>query len=118
MRFLPGLATVLALTCLFAARSEAQTLKVGETLFKSHCAACHDPAINRAPNRAVLRSLPPAAIIEALTNGIMKPMGAGLSPAQKQSIAAYLTGLPGKDADQSKYPIGGVGVDVKCKAPN
>src|SRR5206468_3949885 len=24
----------------------------------------------------------------------------------------------GKDADQSKYPIGAVGVDVKCRAPN
>lgn len=118
MRFLLGLGTMLVLACLLAGRSEAQTLKVGESTFKSHCAACHEPAINRAPDRTALRSMPPAAIIEALSDGVMKPMGAGLSAAEKQAVAAYLTGLPGKDADQTKYPIGGVGVDVKCRTPN
>jgi len=112
-----GLILALGLGLGVAAACEAQTLRVGERAFDAHCKQCHEPAIDRAPDRSVLRTLPPGQIIEALTNGVMKPMGAALSADEKQSIAAYLTGLPGKDADQTKYPIRSVGVDVACTTP-
>ncbi|WP_372784280.1 PQQ-binding-like beta-propeller repeat protein [Phenylobacterium sp.] len=118
MRRWLGLGAVFALEILAASPAGAQTLKVGETIFNTNCKACHDPAINRAPDRATLRALPPASIIDALTGGVMQRMGSGLSPAEKQSVATYLSGLPAKDADQSKYPIGAVGEDVMCATPN
>jgi polyvinyl alcohol dehydrogenase (cytochrome) len=118
MRRLLGLGAVIAGMVLTAGHSQAQSLKAGEAVFASRCKSCHEPAIDRAPSRAVLRTLPPASIIEALTSGVMQPMATGLSADEKQSIAAYLSGLPAKDADRSKYPIGAVGVDVKCGTPN
>lgn len=116
MRFLPALGPAAALTAL-AGLAQAQTLKIGETIFTTRCKTCHEPAVNRAPDRATLRATPPSIIIEALTHGVMQSVGAELSPAERQSVAAYLAELPAKDADQSKYPIGAVGVDVKCSTP-
>jgi polyvinyl alcohol dehydrogenase (cytochrome) len=70
--------------------------KVGEQVFKQHCQACHDPAIERAPNRADLAARPREAIVNALTTGIMVPMAQGLAPEQIQAVAAYLH--PGETA--------------------
>ncbi|MBS0359931.1 MAG: cytochrome c, partial [Proteobacteria bacterium] len=118
MRWWLGLWAALAVAALAHGPAAAQSQKIGESIFESRCKSCHEPAVDRAPSRAILRTLPPAAIIEALTSGVMQPMAAGLSADEKQSIATYLSGLPAKDADRSKYPIGTVGVDVKCAAPN
>ncbi len=64
--------------------------KTGEHVFKQRCQACHDPAIERAPNLADLSARPRAAIVNALTAGIMVPMAQGLSPEQIQAVAVYL----------------------------
>jgi polyvinyl alcohol dehydrogenase (cytochrome) len=63
----------------------------GAALFADHCAGCHDPATDRAPNKAALASRRPVEITDALTTGVMSAMGEGLSPAEKQAIASYLT---------------------------
>ena len=60
-----------------------------EALFQARCAACHDPNVDRAPSRAQLAQMQPAQIVGAL-NGIMAPMAAGLTPAQKQELGDYL----------------------------
>ncbi|MGZ3376948.1 MAG: c-type cytochrome, partial [Phenylobacterium sp.] len=77
---------------LFAAplAATAQT-SAGETVFSTRCKACHEPAIDRAPNRTALSSYQPAQIVQALTNGVMAPMAQGLSDADKAAVAAYLT---------------------------
>ena len=51
----------------------------GEAVFNTRCKACHDPAIERAPNRSSLASMPASYIVQALTSGVMAPMAAGLS---------------------------------------
>jgi len=59
-------------------------------LFNARCKSCHDPAIDRAPNRAELGTRPPANIRTALTTGSMAPMAAGLSAAEISALAEYL----------------------------
>ena len=87
-------------------------------MFNAHCKMCHEPNIDRAPSKATLATYPPAQIVDALTNGVMKPMAAGLSDQDKQAVAAYLTGArPAQTA--AAAPAGRqapapVGVDVKC----
>jgi alcohol dehydrogenase (cytochrome c) len=64
----------------------------GEALFEARCKMCHEPPVPRAPGRVQLRAMAPQQIVEALTNGTMKPMAEGLSPAQIGSLVTYLTG--------------------------
>ncbi|MEO8674098.1 MAG: PQQ-binding-like beta-propeller repeat protein [Casimicrobiaceae bacterium] len=63
-----------------------------EAVFAQNCAVCHNNPATRAPGRASLKAMSPAFINEALTNGIMKAQGSALSPAQRVSLAEYLTG--------------------------
>ena len=106
-----GLALPLA-----AAPLTARAQSAGEGLFNARCKACHEPAIDRAPDRATLATLQPATIVDALTNGVMKPMAAGLSDADKQAVAAYLISVAPTAAARptARSTPAPVGVDVKC----
>lgn len=64
----------------------------GAALFETRCKSCHEPPVPRAPSREQLRGRSNQEIVEALSNGIMKPMAAGLSPADMISVAAFITG--------------------------
>jgi polyvinyl alcohol dehydrogenase (cytochrome) len=64
----------------------------GETLFRKSCAQCHEPAVGRAPGRRQLASFVPADIVNSLTSGTIKPMAAGMSAADINAIATFLTG--------------------------
>jgi polyvinyl alcohol dehydrogenase (cytochrome) len=64
----------------------------GEPFFKSKCAGCHDPALDRAPTREALGARAPEEIYDALTIGAMKPMATGLSDAEIYGVVRYLTG--------------------------
>jgi mono/diheme cytochrome c family protein len=63
----------------------------GEDIFNTRCKDCHDPAVERAPNRDQLAAKSPAEILTALTTGPMQPMAQGLSQDDKQAVAAFLT---------------------------
>jgi polyvinyl alcohol dehydrogenase (cytochrome) len=97
--------------------AHAQDAAAGQSVFNTRCKGCHEPAIERAPNRATLSTLPAGTIVDVLTNGAMKPMAAGLSDADKQAVAAYLTAAaaPAQVAG-GRTPPAPVGVDVKCEA--
>jgi polyvinyl alcohol dehydrogenase (cytochrome) len=70
----------------------------GEALFKQRCAMCHEGGVPKAPNRAALKQMSPENVRFALVKGVMGLQGLGLSSAQIDSIAQYLTGkLPGKE---------------------
>jgi polyvinyl alcohol dehydrogenase (cytochrome) len=115
-------AALIALGLSLPLAAHAQDAAAGETVFNAHCKACHEPNIDRAPAKATLATYPAAAIVDALTNGVMKPMAASLSDADKQNVAAYLTGAaaPGPQT-AARAPAGrpappaAVGVDVKCE---
>ena len=73
------LAAIWAAAFPLAARAQS----AGEGVFTARCKGCHEPAIDRAPSKATLAAYPAAQIVDALTNGVMKPMAAGLSDEDK-----------------------------------
>jgi len=129
MRLPIWMAALAALALPLAAHAQAPGAgSPGETVFNARCKGCHEPAIERAPNRATLATLPAATIVDALTNGVMKPMATGLSDADKQAVAAYLTAAEAPAAPAQATPPTGAqvararpappaaaGVDVKCE---
>ena len=76
-------------------------------LYAERCAVCHDNAAGRIPPRSALRYRPPESVLHALTNGLMKPMVAGLDDAQVKSLVVLLTGRdpkPPQDPMQNACP--------------
>jgi polyvinyl alcohol dehydrogenase (cytochrome) len=56
---------------------------------------CHgNPAVPQAPAPDAVRQMPPERIYEALTTGVMKPQGDGLTDDQKKMLATFLSGRP------------------------
>ena len=85
----------LAIAAPFAASNvTAQQPADGEALFNARCKTCHDPAIDRAPNRTALAAMRASDIVDILTNGVMAPMAGGMSAADKQAVARFLTEMP------------------------
>ncbi|MEO6717967.1 MAG: PQQ-binding-like beta-propeller repeat protein [Novosphingobium sp.] len=64
----------------------------GAQVYRDTCAACHNAGLGRAPQRFILQDMTPAAIHNALTQGVMRPQAAALSPEQKVAVAEYITG--------------------------
>ena len=63
----------------------------GDAIYRAHCASCHEGQVARAPTRASLEQMTRENIRFALTNGSMQQQGAGLSPAQIDALASYLS---------------------------
>ncbi len=113
----PSLGALLFGSALLAsAPLSAQTPQSPEAaVFRQNCAVCHDNPATRAPARASLHAMSPDFIVGALTDGIMKPQGAVLSPAQRIAIAEYLTGrkvgaqapIAGRCDDTTPFSPGG-----------
>ncbi len=116
---LAGMAAAIGMAAPGAALAQA-VAPDGKAVFDAHCKQCHEPAIDRAPARADLAVRPAADIVTALTNGIMKPMAAGLSPAEIQAVAGYLTASQslGDAAVVERRvigpPAGPIGTDPMC----
>lgn len=80
--------TMVLLVCSASAQNP-----VAARLFEQKCLSCHaNPKIERAPDVAVLRQLPPEKIYDALTTGAMQVQAAQLSDEQKRLISEYLGG--------------------------
>lgn len=88
---------------------EAPQPGLGETTFRTVCAACHTslianaakppeglavPTPTRALPREMLRQLPAEAILAALTSGKMQAQGSVLTEAQRRAVAEYASGNP------------------------
>jgi polyvinyl alcohol dehydrogenase (cytochrome) len=66
---------------------------MGFAVFQQHCVSCHgNPAYERAPSPATLRSMSPERIYSALTAGTMKSVGDTLSEADRRRVAESLAG--------------------------
>src|SRR5271154_6011824 len=74
------------------AQSHPTAQNAQETVFGQNCGICHDDPATRAPARASLHAMSPDFIVTALTTGITQAQGSVLSPAQRISLAEFLTG--------------------------
>ena len=65
----------------------------GKAIYDRACAACHanPPPGTRAASFATLTGTSPAQLKLTLTEGVMKPMAAGLSAAEVDAVVGYLT---------------------------
>lgn len=88
--FALGGAVALTFGVLSTAGFAQQAAPNGQALFEGRCASCHEGGVDRAPDRAALGRMTSAHVVEAL-NGVMAPMTEGMTSADKQAIAAYLT---------------------------
>ena len=99
----------------------AQT-PIGGVLFEQHCMSCHrqpDPNTH-APNREAMSQFMPERVLAALTTGAMAPIAqaAGLTDAQKRSIAEFISmrplgsaGAGRAESMKNRCPKGGVAGD-------
>jgi polyvinyl alcohol dehydrogenase (cytochrome) len=110
-----------------AAVAQPAAPDAGAGIFASRCKSCHEPPIERAPSVDDLARRPADDIVRALTSGIMAPMAAGMSQADKQAVAGYLTTArrPASAANAGRGDLempqiaikgGPVGTDPKCAA--
>jgi len=81
--------------------ASAQTPQEAESLYKTHCASCHDAGVARAPDRDGLRRLTPQAIGAALTVGSMREQGQNLTLDQIQLLARTFGTAPAGTATAS-----------------
>jgi len=90
----------------------------GEALFAARCRTCHEPPVPRAPSRDQLKGFANQQIVDALTSGTMKPMAAGLSPAQIAGIASFLTGraTTAREGGPSLAPAASAAPDLRPDA--
>ena len=120
---------VLALATAWAGAVQAQpsAANAGEQIFQTRCKACHEPPVERAPGVADLARRPKDDIVRALTAGVMAPMAAGLTEADKEAVAGYITtarrpataataGRSDLEMPQVAVTGGPVGTDPKCAA--
>jgi polyvinyl alcohol dehydrogenase (cytochrome) len=72
---------------------ERRGTELGFAVFQQHCVSCHgNPAIERAPSPATLRTMSPERIYTALTTGIMKQVGDTLNETDRRRVAESLAG--------------------------
>src|SRR5690606_36325349 len=68
----------------------------GSELYATRCAVCHEAppadAAHPPPPRSELNTMTPNVIYSALTQGVMRMQATGLSNAQMQSVAEFLSG--------------------------
>jgi polyvinyl alcohol dehydrogenase (cytochrome) len=74
------------------ARAAAGAAAGAAALFDRACAECHSGDDPRAPSVEALQSRSPQAIIDALTAGVMRYQGLGLTGDERRALAEYLTG--------------------------
>jgi polyvinyl alcohol dehydrogenase (cytochrome) len=78
------------LTTMGVPQGLGENYEIGQRVYKANCAGCHNTGAGRAPQPSVLRAMRPASIYQALTEGVMKPMAAGLSEAERMAVTEFL----------------------------
>ena len=72
---------------------ERQGTELGFAVFQQHCVSCHgNPAYERAPSPAALRSMSPERIYTALASGVMKSVGDSLTEEDRRRVSESLAG--------------------------
>lgn len=65
----------------------------GSQIFAQRCSVCHDSkTMDRVPPREELQKHTPESVVAALTDGVMREQGKGLSDGELRAVARFLTG--------------------------
>jgi polyvinyl alcohol dehydrogenase (cytochrome) len=109
-------------TEIVAAQNENAAGNPGQALYRERCASCHDGGASRAPSRAAMEQMSQENIRFALTKGSMNAQGANLTPAQIDSLAAFLsTYVSEKDrvpTDTNLCAAGGAAFSPRADEPH
>ena len=70
---------------------QRRLIEAGHAIFQDRCRICHANPESGAPALTTLAQYPPALITDALLNGRMRSMGAGLDEDARNAVAAFLT---------------------------
>jgi polyvinyl alcohol dehydrogenase (cytochrome) len=100
-RIVRGVLVVTGALCLAGASASAQTPPAaasspasaspsGEAVYKTHCAACHDPITPRVPSRDALRKMPAARILRSLDGGAMMTIAFTMTREERLAVASFL----------------------------
>ncbi len=63
----------------------------GATVYKEHCASCHNSATPRVPSESALHGMQLTQILAALQTGVMKPVGDKLTPQERYAVGMFLS---------------------------
>jgi len=83
-------------------------------IYRQRCAACHDHAQERVPSRDAIASLSVDDVTKALTTGVMQQQAAGLSAAEIQALASFVTGKTVVPPNPERAGITNSTVDVNA----
>ena len=89
----------------------------GSALFDRSCASCHRAGEKEVPAPDQLRTLPPEAIVNALTTGKMSSQGAGLSALERAAVAQFLTGKAPAVAVVANAPVNRCAAAIPTTSP-
>ena len=81
----------------------------GETLYRAHCASCHDGGVPRAPHRVSFEMLGARTIYAAMSEGVMRAQAHALDDGQRRRLAEHLGGEVLAENPQATV--------LRCKAP-
>jgi polyvinyl alcohol dehydrogenase (cytochrome) len=88
-------AILLAAAGTVTAANGQETTATGAAVFQAACAACHANAeMAETPQLEQLREMLPGAVVNTLTNGVMRVQGAALSADEQIAVAEFATGKP------------------------
>jgi len=64
----------------------------GSAIYHSHCSACHDAGVGRAPSLEGFKKIEPETVEAALTEGVMAMQGVQLSRDEVRAVSTFVTG--------------------------
>lgn len=88
----------------------------GAAIYKTHCAGCHDHPVGRMPPVSALQAMSVTTILAALNDGAMKTQAAGLTQAERSTVAAYLSKMPTTPAVKAAARMCPAGKNVSAAA--
>ena len=66
----------------------------GASLYRVHCASCHDAGLDRAPSRDGFREMVPERVLAAMESGPMITMAVRLAASERRAVAEFVTEKP------------------------
>ena len=86
----------------------------GAAVYTTNCARCHEESLPRMPTRDALRERSARQIQTAVTSGVMRPFGSGLTAQERRAVAEFLAGEPAGTLDA---PLPGLPESAYCSSP-